>query len=38
MKKVGTSAAESGEDVLTAGKQLSEEIGNAYRRIRKSMD
>ena len=38
MKKVGASAAESGEDVLAAGKQLSEEIGNAYRRIRKSLD
>ena len=38
LKKVGESAAESGDDILAAGKQLSEEIGNAYRRIRKSLD
>lgn len=37
MKKVGESAAESGEDVAAAGKQLAEEIGHAYRRIRKSL-
>ena len=37
MKKVGESASESGEDVAAAGKQLAEEIGNAYKRIRKSM-
>ena len=37
MKKVGESAADSGEDVAAAGKQLAEEIGNAYKRIRKSL-
>ena len=37
MKKVGASAADSSEDVAAAGKQLAEEIGNAYKRIRKSM-
>ncbi len=37
MKRVGESAADSGEDIGAAGKQLAEEIGNAYRRIRKSL-
>lgn len=38
MKRAGESAAESGEDISAAGRQLAEEIGNAYRRIRKSLD
>lgn len=37
LKKAGTQAAESGEDVAAAGKQLAEEIGMAYQRIRKSL-
>ena len=37
LKKVGESAAESGEDIAAAGKQLAEEIGSAYKRIRKSL-
>ena len=38
MKKVGDAAADAGDDVAAAGKQLAEEIGNAYQRIRKSLD
>ena len=37
LKKVGESAAESGDDIAAASKQLAEEIGSAYQRIRKSM-
>ncbi len=38
MKRVGDAAADAGEDVAAAGKQLAEEIGDAYQRIRKSLD
>lgn len=38
MKKVGAAAADSSDDLGAAGKQLAEEIGSAYRRIRKSLD
>ena len=38
MKRVGDAAADAGDDVAAAGKQLAEEIGNAYKRIRKSLD
>ena len=37
LKKIGEGASESGEEIGAAGKQLAEEIGNAYQRIRKSM-
>ena len=37
MKRVGDAAADSGGEVAAAGKQLAEEIGNAYKRIRKSL-
>ena len=37
LKKVGKGASESGEEIAAAGKQLAEEIGNAYQRIRKSL-
>jgi len=37
LKKVGEGASESGEEIAAAGKQLAEEIGNAYQRIRKSL-
>ena len=38
MKRVGDAAADAGDDVAAAGKQLAEEIGSAYQRIRKSLD
>lgn len=38
LKKAGESAAESSDEIGAAGRQLAEEIGNAYRRIRKSLD
>ena len=38
MKRVGDAASDSGGEIAAAGKQLAEEIGNAYKRIRKSMD
>ncbi len=38
MKQVGDAASDAGGDVAAAGKQLAEEIGNAYKRIRKSLD
>jgi chromosome segregation ATPase len=37
MKRVGDAAADSGGEIAAAGKQLTEEIGNAYKRIRKSL-
>ena len=37
MKRVGDAASDAGEDVAAAGKQLAEEIGSAYQRIRKSL-
>lgn len=38
MKRVGDAAADAGGEVAAAGKQLAEEIENAYQRIRKSLD
>jgi predicted nucleic acid-binding Zn-ribbon protein len=38
MKQVKEQAAESSEDIGAAGKQLAEEIGRAYQRIRKTLD
>jgi len=38
MKRVGDAAADSGGEIAAAGKQLAEEIGNAYKRIRKTLD
>jgi BMFP domain-containing protein YqiC len=38
MKRVGDAASDAGDDVAAAGKQLAEEIGGAYQRIRKSME
>ncbi|MEM8769005.1 MAG: hypothetical protein AAGE43_16275 [Pseudomonadota bacterium] len=38
LKKVGDAAAESGGEVAAAGKQLADEIGRAYQKIRKSLD
>lgn len=37
MKQVGGAAADSGPEIAAAGKQLADEIGNAYQRIRKSL-
>ncbi len=38
LKRAGEAAAESGEDILAAGRQLADEVGRAYQRIRKSLD
>lgn len=37
LKKAGEAASDSGEDIAAAGKQLAEEIGSAYKRIRDSL-
>jgi len=37
LKQLKDEASESGEDVGAASRQLAEEIGNAYQRIRKSL-
>ena len=37
LKKAAESASESSDDIAAAGKQLAEEIGGAYKRIRKSL-